>query len=446
VSSGVQYVSNDGVSIAYQTLGEAPIELLVVEGFSIPIDAIREDPSMDRFHRRLASFASLVRFDMRGTGMSDPVDLSRPPTIEQWAQDALVVLDAVGARQVTVFAAYSSVAAAVTLAVANPGLVRQLVFVHGTARFLRAPDYPPGIPARLLETVRPVMLRSDAVEEGFDALAIRAPSAAGDPNFRSWYDRAGNRAASPATARAIGNVLNESDVRSLLPMITVPTLVIHRRDNQWTRVGHGRYLAEHIPGATYVELAGADDLYWVGDSDAILDEIEEFVTGSRQAPEGEGVLTAVLFTDIVASTEQSARLGHRKWTAVTDAHDAMVRATLARYRGREVKNVGDVFLATFDAATRAVRAAIEITTRANTMGLQVRAGVHTGEVETRPDDVVGLTVSIAKRICDLAGPAEVFVSEAVKLHLVGSDIASSERGVHLLKGVPDEWRLFAIER
>ena len=202
---------------------------------------------------------------------------------------------------------------------------------------MRAPDYPVGVPPRILDDLREVTLRPDAVDQGFDALAVRAPSVAHDPAFRAWHDRAGNRGASPATARVFGDVFNHADVRALLPRITVPTLVIHRRENQWTRVGHGRYLAEHIPGATYVELPGADDMYWVGDSHEILDEIEEFMTGRRTAPEGDVTLAAVLFTDIVASTEQSARLGHRKWAALMDAHDRMIDATMERYRGRVVK-------------------------------------------------------------------------------------------------------------
>jgi class 3 adenylate cyclase len=229
----------------------------------------------------------------------------------------------------------------------------------------------------------------------------------------------------------------------LLPILTVPTLVVHRAGNWFIQVGAGRYLAEHIPGARYVELPGDDHLFFVGDTDALLDEVEEFVTGGRQAPEGDVVTTTILFTDIVASTEQSARMGHRKWTALTDAHDTMVRGALQRYRGREVKTIGDGFLVTFDATTRAVRAAMEIVSAADAIGLEVRAGVHVGEAEVRPDDVIGLTVSIAKRICDLAGPGEVFVSETVKSLLVGSGLTTSEQGTHVLKGVPEEWRLFA---
>jgi class 3 adenylate cyclase len=228
-------------------------------------------------------------------------------------------------------------------------------------------------------------------------------------------------------------------------VLTVPTLVLHRVGNLSVPIGVGRYLADQIPGASYFELPGDDAIFFVGDTDALLDEIEEFLTGSRQAPGGDVVSATILFTDIVASTEQSARMGHRGWTAVTDEHDAMIRASLARYRGREVKTTGDGFLATFDAATRAVRAATEIATAARGIGLEVRAGLHVGEIEMRSNDLAGLAVSIAKRICDLAGAGEVLVSETVKGHLVGSDMAFSERGTHVLKGVPDLWRLYAIE-
>ena len=232
------------------------------------------------------------------------------------------------------------------------------------------------------------------------------------------------------------------DVRDVLGTLRVPTLVMHRRDDRYIRVEAGRHLAEHIDGATYVELPGIDSELWAGDYDVVLDEIEEFLTGRRQAPEGEVVGATVLFTDIVASTEHAARLGHRKWAALMDAHDAMVRASLSRHRGHEVKTIGDGFLATFDATTRAVRAAVEIVTRAKGIGIEVRAGVHSGDIEIRTDDVVGLTVTISKRICDRADPGQVLVSEAVRSQLIGSAIATEERGVHALKGVPEKWRLF----
>jgi class 3 adenylate cyclase len=220
---------------------------------------------------------------------------------------------------------------------------------------------------------------------------------------------------------------------------------LHRAGDRYVHIGAGRYLAEHIPDAKFIELPGEDHYFFVGDTDALLDEIEEFLTGTRQGVEGDVVMAAILFTDIVASTEQSARMGNRKWGALTDQHDAMVRAALARHRGREIRSLGDGFLASFGATTRAVRAAAEIVTAAKGLGIQVRAGVHAGDVEFRNNDVAGLTVNIARRICDLAGAGEVFVSEGVRGQLVGSGIATSEQGTHVLKGVPDEWRLFAVE-
>jgi class 3 adenylate cyclase len=271
---------------------------------------------------------------------------------------------------------------------------------------------------------------------------VIAPSKSGDETFRAWLARSERLVSGN---QVLFRALFLEDARGLLPTLTVPTLVVHRVGNPFIRVGAARYLAEQIPGAKYVELPGDDHFFFVGDADALLDEIEEFLTGGRQAPEGDVVTATILFTDIVASTEQSARLGHRRWTALIDTHDRMVRSVLARHRGREVKTTGDGFLATFDATTRAVRAATEIVTQAQSIGIEVRAGVNAGEVEVRPDDVIGLTVSIAKRICDLAGPAEVFVSEAVKVLLDGSGITTTERGTYALKGVPDERRLYAID-
>jgi class 3 adenylate cyclase len=347
-----------------------------------------------------------------------------------------------------VFATLWHASDGISLAVSCPERVSHLIIVNGTARVALAPDYPIGLPPEVTAEYNKKVLEPDAVDRGFDALALMNPSVARDPVYRDWWDQAGNRGASPAMARAISELYMEADVRHLLSSVRTPTLIVHRRDTNpagIVPVEAGRYLAEHIAEATYVELEGADQSYWLGDTEAMLDAIEEFLTGSHQAPEGDLVTATILFTDIVASTEQSARLGHRRWTALTDAHDAMVRATLGRHRGREVKTIGDAFLATFDATTRAVRAATEIVIAAHGMGLEVRAGVHTGEVEVRPDDIVGLAVTIAKRICDLAGPGEIFVSEAVKLHLTGSNIALSDQGARALKGVPDEWRLFSVK-
>ena len=264
-------------------------------------------------------------------------------------------------------------------------------------------------------------------------------------HFQSWWARAHRLVVAPEHVASWIRVSFQLDVRDWLAQVVVPVLVLHRRGNRYIRVGAGRYLAERIPGAKYVELSGDDHMFYVGDTDGLFDEVEEFLTGGHQGPEGDLAMAAVLFTDITASTELSARLGHRKWRALTDDHDAMVRATLRRHRGREIKTVGYGFLATFDATTRAVRAANEIVIAASRMGLDVRAGVHTGEIELRSNDVFGLAVTIAKRICDLANPGEVFVSRTVSDLAAGSDITFQDRGDHALKGVPGTWHLFAAE-
>lgn len=437
------YARSGDLHLAYQVSGDGPLDLVASSHF--PIDMLDEEPSLARFGRRLASFSRVVRFNPRGVGLSDPVSPSTPPTLEQRMHDALVVMDAVGSTRAAVFSFHWQAAEAIVLAATCPDRVSHLIVVNGTARYRWAPDYPIGATQAVIDADEQLLYEPDAVERGLDILARTNPSVADNPVFREWWDRAGNRAASPAMARAALGLLRDSDVRPLLGSIRSPTLVLHRRDNRFFSVEHGRYLAEHIANARFVELDGADNAHYVGDTDVMLDEIEEFLTGGRQAPEGDVVTATVLFTDIVASTEQSARLGHRKWTALTDTHNTMVRASLARYRGREIKTIGDGFLATFDATTRAVRAATEIVNQAKNIGLEVRAGIHVGEIEARPDDVVGLSVTIAKRICDLAGPTEVFVSENVKGHLIGSAIALSEQGSHVLKGVPDEWRLFRVE-
>ena len=262
--------------------------------------------------------------------------------------------------------------------------------------------------------------------------------------FRAWWARTQRLGVGAERYGETARAAVERDVRPLLASVSVPTLVLHREDDRLVRLGAGRYLAEHIPGARLVVLPGADHAYFAGDVDAVADEIEEFLTGARSGAEGDAVLAAVLFTDIVASTEQQARMGRREWSRVAEDHDAMVRRALTRHRGHEVKTMGDGFLATFDATGRALRCAAEILAGAKDLGLELRAGVHTGEVEARADDIAGLAVTIAKRICDLAGPDQVFVSDMVRGHLVGSGTEFEDRGEHELKGVPGTWRLFAL--
>jgi class 3 adenylate cyclase len=431
----------DGVSLAYQVTGEGSADLVFPRIFTIPIDLFWDEPSFVRFAKRLGGFSRTVWYDPRGMGASGG-NLQDSSVEEITDADLTAVLDAAGCERVVLVGTDLSGATVIRYAATHPERVSALILINAYAHYIQHHDYPWGVTADALDQVTAYATEvwgSGAVLERL------APSKSGDGDFRAWWARCERLGLGVDAVVETTWQCFVRDMRALLPTLAVLTLVVHREGNPHIHVGAGRYLAEHIPDAKYVELTGDDHLFWVGDTDALLDEVEEFLTGSRQAPEGDVITATILFTDIVASTEQSARLGHRKWAALIDAHDTMVRSILARYRGREIKTIGDGFLATFDATTRAVRAARDIVASANGLGLEVRAGVHTGEVEVRSDDVVGLAVTIAKRICDLAVPGEVFLSEVVNGQLVGSDIETSDRGTHVLKGVPREWRLFAVE-
>ena len=431
----------DGVSLAYQVIGDGPLNLVFLSAIAVPTDLMWDEPSFVRFAERLGRFSRAAFCDTRGIGPSG--GSYRDSTVEEIADaDLTAVLDAVGCERAVLVGTFHAGPTVIRHAVRHPERVTALVVINSFAHYVPEDDYPWGISLDVLDQVTPETRDTWGTGSNLEYIA---PSRSGDQAFRSWWARCQRLGIPPEQIVGVLRANWLQDVRQLLPDVAVPTLILHREKNRFIRAGAGRYMAEHIPGAKYVELAGDDQLFFAGDADALLDEIEEFLTGTRPAPEGDVVTATILFTDIVASTEQSARLGHRKWNALTHDHDAMVRATLARHRGHEVKTIGDGFLATFDATTRAVRAATEIVASANGMGLEIRAGVHTGDVEVRPDDVVGLAVTIAKRICDLAGPGQVLGSEGVKGQLVGSGIATSEKGTHILKGVPDEWRLFAIE-
>ena len=438
------------MDIAYQVFGDAPLDLLVLPGPFIPIDTIDAEPSMYRFHRRLASFSRVIRFDQRGIGLS-----SRVPSMDVvgptfWAEDAIAVMDAVGCQQATIFASNYTGMSGLVLAADYPERVRSLVIVNGAARTLWAPDYPIGAEGRFADPFMTVATEPDAVEQGFDALKIVAPSVAGDNGFRTWWDLAGNRAASPSMARAHTKVLAAADVRDTLARITAPTLILHRDSLRFVPVGHGRYLAEHIAGSRYVELPGADALYWVGDTAPLLDEIEEFITGARGGFDAERVLTTIVFTDIVGSTERAAALGDDRWRDLLDSHDSIVRHELQRFRGREVNTAGDGFVATFTSPSVAIDCAEAIIDAVQALGIEVRVGIHAGEVEMRgaspKKDVAGMAVHIGARVAALAGPSEVLVSSTVREIVAGSRRTFAESGEYELKGVPGRWRLYAVAR
>jgi class 3 adenylate cyclase len=433
--------SADGTNLAYQVSGDGPFNLVFLHGGGMPIDLLSEDPGFVRVRRRLETFSRTVWADGRGLGASegDP-RLAVVGNITN--ADLADVLDAVRFDRTALAAEGTAGLRAVRFSVAHPERVSALVLVNSFAHYVQEDDYPWGVSRETLDQL------VDAVKRMWGTgavVAVLAPGRTADDRFRAWFARSERFSGGPDLVAELVRISSEEDVRPLLPLISVPALVLHREGNRYIHLGAGRYLAEHIPNAGFVVLPGDDHLFYVGDTDALADEIEEFLTGTRTGPEGDVVTMTVLFTDVVASTEHQARVGSREWSRLTHHHDAMVRAALARHRGQEVKTTGDGFLATFDATGRALRCAADILVGARDIGLELRAGVHTGEVEVRGDDIAGLAVTIAKRVCDMAGPGEVLVSETVRHHMVGTGIELEDRGERGLKGMPGTWRLFSVE-
>jgi class 3 adenylate cyclase/pimeloyl-ACP methyl ester carboxylesterase len=433
--------SADGTNLAYQVSGGGPFELVFRNAGGIPIDLLSDDPGFVRLRKRLGMFCRAVWFDGRGLGASegDPGDLTLGSIFDA---DLTAVLDAVGFHRPALVGEDASCLGAIHFSTTHPDRLSALVLFNGYAHYVREDDYPWGVPPDSLDRV------AATVKEVWGtgaALEVAAPSRVADERFRAWYARSARFTGGPDLMAEIIRANFEDDVRPLLPSVSCPTLVLHREANRFIRLGAGRYLAEHIPNAKFVVLPGDEHPFFLGDTDAVVDEIEEFLTGVRSAGEGDVLTMTVLFTDIVASTEHQARVGPREWSRLTDHHDAMVRAAFSRHRGHEVKTTGDGFLATFDATGRALRCAADILAGAKDIGLALRAGVHTGEVEVRGDDIAGMAVTIAKRVCDLAGPGQVLVSETVRGQIVGSGVTLNDQGEHLLKGVPSTWRLFSVE-
>jgi class 3 adenylate cyclase len=443
VNAETRYARSGDAHIAYQILGDGPLDLLYLSSGTISIDSIDEEPGFARFHRGLASFSRLIRMDLRGVGMSDPIDPSVPPSLEQWVGDALAVLDAAGSEQAALCGADEGALVAMLTAATHPTRTAALILLNAYPRLLRDVAYSHGIPDQLIARFTDEVLADRHTEGAFADLEIFVPRVASDPRFRQWWQRAGNRGASPATARALAVTRFQSDLRSILPTIQVPTLVIHRKEDRASLVEHGRYLAAHIPDARYAELPGDEHLPYVGDTETIVAEIEEFLTGMRHV-DADRVLATILFCDIVHSTDLVSELGDRRWRDVLDSYYAMIRRQLERFRGREVKTIGDGLLATFDGPARAIRCAQAIRDGARQLGLEVRVGLHTGEVEMMGDDIGGLAVHIGERVCASAGSGEVLASRTVVDLVAGSGITFEDRGEHELKGVPGRWQLHAV--
>jgi class 3 adenylate cyclase len=437
-----RYARSPEGRVAYQIIGDRPLDLVFIPYWSTNIDVMWEEPSLARFLGRLASFSRLLCFDKRGTGVSDPLPLGSLPTLEQWMDDVRVIMDAAGSKRATLFGHGEAGQTAILFAATYPEQTSALILVDSSARALRDVGYPCGLPADR------VAVAVDRFEERWgtgENLDFIAPSVAHDERFKRWYARYERLAVAPRTASAIYAMQFERDLRDVLKAIRVPTLVMHRVGNRYIRVGNGRYMAEHIPGAKWVELPGEDYLFHVGETEIMLAETEEFLTGMRSAPELDRVLATVLFTDIVGSTEKAAEIGDRKWRELLDQHDAIVGRQLQQFRGRLVRSTGDGILATFDGPARAIRCAGAIRDGLRGLGIGIRAGLHTGEVEMRADDLGGIAVHIGARVAALAAAGEILISSTVKDLVVGSGILFADRGTHILKGVPGEWRVFAAE-
>jgi pimeloyl-ACP methyl ester carboxylesterase len=433
-----QYAKSGDVHIAYQVTGAGPLDLVIVPGFVSHLEYQWEHPWSTRFFERLGSFSRLIRFDKRGTGLSDRVGGIQ--TLEERMDDVRAVMDAVGSERAALFGASEGGPMSVLFAASYPERVSALVLYGAYARRSWAPDHPCG------HTEQEWRAIIDAIETGWGEARtpdIRAPSAADDQSYRQWWATYQRLAASPGAAVAVMQMNKEIDVRPILPTVRVPTLVLHRAHDRMIRVEQARYLAEHITGARLVELAGADHAPWVEDTDVLLDEVEEFLTGARHAPESDRILATVLFTDIVASTERAAAMGDRRWRDLLGAYYTVARRELARFRGREVDTAGDGIFATFDGPARGIRCAVSIVSGANALGLDVRAGLHTGECEIIGEKVGGIAVHIGARVVAQARAGEILVTGTVKDLVAGSGLSFDERGVHTLKGVPGTWPLHA---
>jgi class 3 adenylate cyclase/pimeloyl-ACP methyl ester carboxylesterase len=438
-----KYARSSEGYVAYQVFGEGPRDLLFVTNWCTNLDAMWEEPSLAYYFHRLGRIGRVICFDKRGTGVSDPVPLGSLPTLEEWMDDARTVLEAAGSNEAAIIGDTEGGPMAMLLAATFPDRALALVLLNTFARWQRAPDYPIGMP----ETTMRRLLTQYERNWGQDPaiLALTAPSVADDPRMQEWFIRYQRLAMPPGASTEMYRWVTQLDVRSVLPTIAVPTLVLHRKDNRHYRLAFGRYLAENISEARLVELSGADCYpFHTPEGAQAIDDIHEFLTGVRQGPSAERELATVLFTDIVGSTDLAAKIGDARWLELRALHDEVVRRNLAAFRGREVDTTGDGFLATFDGPARAIHCAVQIGDAVRSLGITIRAGLHTGEIELHGSGVGGLAVHLAARVMSVAQPAEVIVSSTLSDLVVGSGIGFEDRGSHTLKGIPGEWRLFRV--
>jgi pimeloyl-ACP methyl ester carboxylesterase len=438
VKSTTQYAKSGNVHIAYQIVGEGPIDLVWTPGWVSNVEGMWEIPALLPLIERLSSFARLIVWDKRGTGLSDPV--ADVPTLDERLDDLTAVMDAAQSERAALFGVSEGGPVSLLFAATYPERTHSLVLYGTTPRFTPAPGFQWGwSEAQVRRTLR-------EIEQGWGQGALFetfAPSSIGNEAVRELFARYQRAGASPGMALKLYTAVTEIDVRSILDSVRVPTLILHRTEEKVAPVEGARYMAKRIPGARLVEFPGEDHIY-TGDLGPMLDTIEEFLTGHRYTPETQRVLTTVLFTDIVGSTARIAEIGDRQWRGLLDRHDSAVRRQIERFRGREIDRAGDGFLASFDGPARGVECAVAVVDAVRPLGLQLRAGVHTGECEKRGEGLGGLAVHIGARIAGQAGPGEVLVSRTVKDLVVGSGLRFSDRGERALKGVPDPWQLYAV--
>jgi class 3 adenylate cyclase/pimeloyl-ACP methyl ester carboxylesterase len=435
------YARRNGIHVAYQVSGSGAFDVVLVSLWFSHLEARWEVPGFDHFLHRLGSFSRLISFDKYGIGLSDPAPPGSLPPLEDWMDDVRAVMDAAGSERAALFGAGDGGMMAATFAATYPQRVTALILANSTARMSSAPDYPIGMTPERVEMITSV---TEQTWGRPDILTLTNPSLADDEVGREAYARFLRMAASPSTAEAVVKLLFEIDVRHVLSAIQAPTLVIHRKDNVVVSIDNARYLAEHITNARFVEVPGADYGLGIGDVDAVIDEAEEFLTGARGQVDVNRMLATVLFTDIVSSTERAAAVGDSRWKELLDAHHEIARRQISRYQGQLVKSTGDGILATFDGPARAILAATAIRDATHRLGIEIRAGLHTGEIQRHADDVLGLGVHIAARVQAAAEPGEVLASRTVKDHVAGSCVRFKDRGTHRLEGVPEEWQLFGV--
>jgi class 3 adenylate cyclase/pimeloyl-ACP methyl ester carboxylesterase len=434
------YVAVGDSDVAYKVLGDGPLDLLYCYGLGSHVELLLEIPGLAEFLTNLAAFSRLIIFDRRGSGASDGIPRNAMPTWEEWTEDILAVMERAGSKRTAIIASGDAGPTAMLFAAMHPERVSSLVLVNTSARYLVGDDYPIGASLEEVDALVGML----ATEWGSPNMArITSPSLSDDPESIRLRSMALRSSATPRSAAAqYDYILRSVDVRHALPLIQAPTLVLHVTENPFVPVTHGRYIADHIPGAKFIELPGRD----VGFTPSMLsDEVTEFLTGERPVLEVERILTTVLFTDIVGSTAQAASLGDKRWRSLLDGHDKTVREQFRRFRGNEINTTGDGFVASFDGPARAIRCAQAIYEATETLDVRLRVGLHTGECEVRGDDLGGLAVHIAARVAALAGPGDVLVSGTVKDLVVGSGIEFQDRGEHELKGVPGTWKLFAAQ-